>query len=267
MGEAVAHRVAGERDVLEPVETPLRAHPEAALPVFVEAGHVVVGQAVTAGERHEALAAHPQQPLAERADPEVSVAVLPDDPGGVGGEAVLAGEVGDPAVLDAREAAARADPDRPRAVLEDRVDERMREGRARAVTHELRALQHGQALGGAEPDVASAVLEDGGDGVPRRDGLLVGHAPAAAEAPEAASERTYLSERSLDGDGGWKGRMTPCSSRATPPAAVPIQRAPSRPWLRARILASLRPGVLPGSKTVKRTPSKRKSPPRLPIQR
>jgi hypothetical protein len=83
----------------------------------------------------------------------------------------------------------------------------------------------------------------------------------------SSSDLTYFRERSGAGDDGSNARSTPPSSRDTPPAAVPIQRPPSRPAHRAVMRASLRPGVLLESKTVKRTPSKRTRPPSVPIHR
>ena len=189
VGESIPRRVAREGDVLDPVESPLRAHPQAAFLVLVQADHVVVGQAVAARERGEPVPAHPQQPLAEGSYPEVPVAVLPDGPGRVRREPVLAREAGEHAVLDAGKAAARADPHPARAVLEDRVDEGVGQGLPGAVSDEAPALQQRQALGGPEPHVAVAVLVDRGDGAPERGRLLLGHAPSLAETPDATPAR------------------------------------------------------------------------------
>ena len=60
--------------------------------------------------------------------------------------------------------------------------------------------------------------------------------------------------------------MTPRSRREIPPAPVPIHKPPARPAERAMILASFKPALLV-SKAVKRTPSKRTSPPKVPIHR
>ena len=183
--------------------------------VLVEAGHVVVREAVTAREGQEPVPALAEESLPERSDPQVPVAVLPDGASRVGREAVSAGEDGDGAILDLREAAPGAHPDRSRAVLEDEVHEAVGQGLARAVADQASCLQHGQSLGGAEPEVPPAVLVDGGDGVPGGDGLLVFDAPPLPEPPEAAParpdpqaavgalvERANVLERAVAGLGG-----------------------------------------------------------------
>ena len=189
--EAIAPGPAREGHVLEPIEPLLRPHPQAPLAVLEEGDHVVVGKAPLAAAGREPSGRPPDETLAERSDPEVAIAVLPDRARLVPGEPVRACEADRSSVLDAREAAPRPHPDRARLVLENRVHPVVGERVARPISDDLACVQPRDAVGRrTDPDVAAAVLEDGVDRVPERRRLFVADPSSLPEPPDSSAART-----------------------------------------------------------------------------